>query len=78
MADMTDGGGQAGSGGRQRPEPQGYWAGIPYDWRRPTVERLKSRMWNPDDERLLMPRLWGWGWDLNLYWVTHPRSHKRT
>ena len=79
MADMTDGGwtdggGQATGG---RPEPQGYFAGIPYDWRPPTVERLKQRWWNPDDSRLFTPRVWGWGYDLNLYWVTHPRGYRK-
>jgi hypothetical protein len=79
MADMTDGGWTDGGGqatGR-RPEPQGYFAGIPYDWRPPTVERLKQRWWNPDDSRLFTPRVWGWGYDLNLYWVTHPRGYRR-
>ena len=74
MTGMTDGSAQA-SG--QPPKPQGYWAGIPYDWRRPTVERVKSRMWNPQDPRLCTPRAWGWGWDLNFYWITHPRGYLR-
>lgn len=76
---MTDGG-ATDSGGQatgRRPEPQGYFAGIPYDWRLPTGERLKSRWWNPDDERLFTPRVWGWGYDLNLYWVTHPGSYRK-
>jgi|1186.fasta_scaffold60458_3 hypothetical protein len=79
MADMTDGGWTDGGGqatGR-RTEPQGYFAGIPYDWRPPTVERLKQRWWNPDDSRLFTPRVWGWGYDLNLYWVTHPRGYRK-
>ena len=65
-------------GPRQRPpEPQGYFAGLPYDWRPPTVERFKSRLWNPGDKRLFTPRAFGWGFDFNFYWLTHPRSYLR-
>ena len=45
----------------------GTFLGVPYDWRRPTVARAKSRWWNPDDPRLFTPRAFGVGWDLNLY-----------
>lgn len=44
----------------------GKFLGIPYDWRRPTVERYKSRWWNPDDTRIFTPRAFGWGYDVNL------------
>ena len=44
----------------------GRFLGIPYDWRRPTVARLKHRWWNPDDRRLFTPRSCGWGFDINL------------
>jgi hypothetical protein len=40
---------------------------IPYDFRIPTWSREKMRMWNPDDERIIMPRGFGIGWTLNLY-----------
>lgn len=72
---MADTNGPAPDGGQQPPEPQGRFAGIPYDWRPPTVQRLKARWWNPGDRRLITPRSFGWGWDLNLYWVAHPRSY---
>ena len=45
----------------------GRFLGIPYDWRAPTWERVKSRCWNPSDRRLLTPKTFGWGYDLNLY-----------
>jgi len=45
----------------------GRWLGIPYDWRKPTRARVKSRWWNPNDRRLFTPRAFGWGFDLNLY-----------
>jgi hypothetical protein len=58
--------------GSQVPEPQGHFAGLPYDWRRLTAARAKARWWNPDDPRLLTPKAFGWGLDLNLYWILHP------
>ena len=39
---------------------------VPYDFRRPTLRRFKSRWWNPDDPRILTPRAFGVGWDVNL------------
>ena len=44
----------------------GTFLGVPYDWRRPTVARAKSRWWNPGDRRLFTPKTYGWGWDINL------------
>ena len=44
----------------------GRFLGVPYDWRRPTVERYKERLWNPDEPRLIVPRAWGWGYDINV------------
>jgi uncharacterized protein DUF5808 len=57
------------------PEPQGHFAGIPYDWRKPTRDRIKSRMWNGGDTRLFTPRVFGWGYDVNLYWLAHPGDY---
>lgn len=58
----------------QVPEPQGKFWGAPYDWRRPTAARARARLWNPDDPRVLTPRVWGWGWgwDFNFYWLVRP------
>lgn len=39
---------------------------VPYDFRPPTMERLKTALWNPEDERLIMPHPWGVGWTLNM------------
>jgi hypothetical protein len=44
----------------------GTFLGMPYDWRRPTVARLKSRWWNPAEPRLFTPKTFGWGFDINL------------
>ena len=40
--------------------------GVPYDWRVPTAERVAERLWSPRDPRILMPRIWGIGWDINF------------
>ncbi|HEY5693034.1 MAG TPA: hypothetical protein VIR14_00870 [Gaiellaceae bacterium] len=47
----------------------GKFLGVPYDWRRPTVARFKSRWWNAEDRRIVTPRWYGWGYDFNLYEV---------
>jgi len=48
------------------PPRTGKFLWTPYDWRRPTVARIKSRWWNPDEPRLFTPKAFGWGWDINL------------
>ena len=72
---MADTNGPASAGGQQPPEPQGHFAGIPYDWRPLTMKRVRARWWNPDDRRLFTPKSFGWGYDLNFYWVAHPRDY---
>ncbi|MGY4100196.1 DUF5808 domain-containing protein [Nocardia sp. R16R-3T] len=57
------------------PEPQGAFLSIPYDWRKPTRQRFRARMWNPADGRILTPRAYGWGYSLNFYRLLHPRSN---
>lgn len=41
--------------------------GVPYDVRAPTIERVRERLWNKQDERVLTPTVLGIGWTLNLY-----------
>jgi len=55
----------------RRPSNERTWHGevggiVPYDLRRPTVRRARSRLWNPDDDRLFVPQVFGVGWTLNL------------
>jgi len=46
---------------------EGQVAGIvPYDFRMPTLERARSRWWNPDDSRVIVPQVFGVGWTVNL------------
>lgn len=49
------------------PPGTGTFLGLPYDWRAPTRARARERWWNPADRRLLTPKMFGWGYDLNFY-----------
>ncbi|MDQ3548100.1 MAG: DUF5808 domain-containing protein [Chloroflexota bacterium] len=54
----------------RRPEDRdwhGRVLGVPYDFRMPTIGRLLTRVWNPDDERIIVPLVFGIGWTLNLH-----------
>jgi Family of unknown function (DUF5808) len=62
----------------QRPPQERTWygqiAGIPYDFRIPTVERIRATFWNKDTSRILLPKVFGIGWDMNLYPIIHPKE----
>lgn len=48
-------------------EPQGNLFGlIPYDFRTPTLDRTRERLWDPGEERFLVPTLFGVGRTVNL------------
>jgi hypothetical protein len=49
----------------------GELLGMPYDVRRPTAARVKSRIWNSDDPRMFPPKAFGWGYTINFYWLVH-------
>jgi hypothetical protein len=57
-------------------QPTGKFLGVPYDWRRPTWARYKSRWWNTKDRRIVMPRAFGWGYDFNIAEIAR-RLHLR-
>jgi hypothetical protein len=55
-----------------KPEQERTWHGkvggvVPYDFRPPTWERIRSAYWNPDSDALLSDRVFGVGWAVNLY-----------
>ncbi len=56
-----------------RPADQRDWhgavCGVPYDFRKPTLQRFLSAWWNSEDRRLFTPRDFGVGWAVNLYQV---------
>lgn len=60
----------------RKPKDQRTWHGalfgwLPYDLRMPTPTRIKATLWAPEDERLLVPRVFGVGWSPNLGRVAH-------
>jgi hypothetical protein len=55
----------------------GEFAGVPYDWDKPTVARFKSHTWNPEAP-LITKRYYGWGYDFNFYVIVHPFKWHRS
>jgi hypothetical protein len=39
---------------------------LPYDFRRPTLAQVKQTVWNPQNERILVPQAFGIGWSINV------------
>ncbi len=68
----------------RKPPDQRTWHGkvadfVPYDFRMPTLERVKSTYWNPDGP-ILQGKVFGAGWALNLgvltrWFARDNRSH---
>jgi hypothetical protein len=54
----------------RHPPQERTWTGrigpIPYDFRPPSLERMRASFWNPEDARLFTPMPWGIGWTVNL------------
>jgi Family of unknown function (DUF5808) len=59
--------------GSRVPDVQGKLLGMPYDWRRPTMARIRARVWNAEEPRLFPPKAFGWGYGINLYRLFHWR-----
>ena len=54
----------------RRPPNERTWHGtvadlVPYDFRKPTVERFRETYWNPDGP-ILSSKAWGVGWAPNF------------
>ena len=54
----------------KQPADQRTWNGmvasaIPYDFRIPTLDRIKQRLWDPEG-RVVGPRIFGVGWTVNV------------
>ena len=39
---------------------------VPYDFRLPTLDRLRQAYWNPDNEQIFSERVFGVGWAVNI------------
>ena len=56
----------------EKPTEERKWYGtvagfIPYNFRTPTLERLKEAFWNPYEQRVFTPQVFGVGWAINIY-----------
>ena len=55
----------------EKPKEERKWHGkvgfVPYDFRLPTIERIKQAYWNPEESRIFTPEAFGIGWAINLY-----------
>ena len=56
----------------EKPAEERKWHGkvagfIPYDFRLPTLERVKETYWNPYERRVFTPEVFGIGWAINFY-----------
>ena len=56
----------------EKPKEEREWHGkvagiFPYDFRIPTIKRLKESYWNPYESRVFAPPVFGIGWAINLY-----------
>ncbi len=62
----------------QLPPEERTWygkiAGIPYDFRLPTVERLRATFWNKDTSQIFLPQAFGIGWSINMHPIIHPEE----
>jgi uncharacterized membrane protein len=61
----------------RKPRRKRTWHGrilgfVPYDFRPPTLKRARKRWWNPQDSRVLTPRMFGVGWDVNFGRLLRP------
>ena len=55
----------------RKPPEERTWQGkvagfVPYDFRVPTVERLREAYWNPANPRVFTERVFGVGWGVNF------------
>ncbi|GAA1979430.1 hypothetical protein GCM10009718_15280 [Isoptericola halotolerans] len=39
---------------------------VPYEFRVPTLQRIKERVWDPAGEHFLSPHVFGVGWTVNV------------
>jgi hypothetical protein len=44
----------------------GEVAGVPYDLRPPTMDKLRRSAWDPENPKVFVPHAFGVGWSVNL------------
>ena len=59
----------------EKPKEERTWHGkiglIPYDFRLPTVRRVKNAYWNENDDRIFTDQPLGVGWAVNFHSLLH-------
>jgi hypothetical protein len=65
-ADVTALAGTVGEAGEPDAPDRGRFGGVPIDLSPPTAERVAHTWWNPRDERIFVPRVFGLGWAVNV------------
>lgn len=55
----------------KKPPQERTWHGrvagvVPYDFRVPTLERIRSAYWDPDSDTVVSDRVFGVGWAVNV------------
>lgn len=55
----------------RKPPEERTWHGVvagfvPYEFRVPTVARIRERVWDPESERIIGPHVFGVGWTVNV------------
>ena len=48
-------------------QSHGTYHRVPFDFRFPTVDRIRKRLWNPRDHRIFTPSVFGVGWSVNFH-----------
>ena len=55
----------------EKPEEERHWHGrvgfIPYDFRPPTIQKIKDTFWNPESTSVFMLEICGVGWAVNFH-----------
>jgi len=60
----------------EKPPEERTWHGkvawiVPYDYRLPTLRRIRDTYWNPEDPHILTSQVFGVGWTVNLHALFH-------
>ena len=55
----------------RKPKESRQWHGrvawfVPYDFRTPTLGRVKTAIWAPENPSIIVPNVFGVGWTLNI------------
>ena len=56
----------------------GTFLKVPYDFRIPTAKKIRDRIWNPNDSRIMPPSAFGIGWTPNAYQLLKRLRNRRS